>query len=112
MHCAAQRRQCLGAFALADIAQFGGDFIHRLLPANLFPLTLAALANALEDMVEPVGMLIEFDHGAALGAQLAAVDRIVGIAVKTNRVPIGHFDEHAAIGAAQPAKRALHVATE
>src|SRR5579863_1542906 len=63
-------------------------------------------------MVEPVGMFVKFNDGAALGAQPAVIDRVVRIAVEADRPPVIDFHKHAAVGATQPTQGALDLAAE
>ena len=69
----------LGAVLVADLEQLLGDLVHRLVPADLFPLALAALAYALERVEQALGVVrLPAGHDALL-ADVALVGLGTGV---------------------------------
>ena len=110
---AAERRDRLGAVARADLAELGGDLVERLLPGDPLPLVLAAGADALQRVVEAVGVIVQLDAGGALDAELALRDGVLLVAVEAHRMTgLVDLDQHPAVLGAERAERPPHVPAE
>src|SRR5581483_6872294 len=71
----------LSGIARTDRAQPAGGEVERLVPADGLELAAAALADALQRRRQPRRRMLVHDSGGTLGADDAAVHRMVGIAV-------------------------------
>ena len=60
-----------------------GDHLDRFLPADALPFAFAALADALERIQDPVGIVDLIDRRGAFGAQPAAAGRMQRVALRT-----------------------------
>ena len=70
-----------GAVGIPDFHQAGGDRLQRFLPGNRLPSALAAAAGALQRLFQPVGVGQALGRNPALVADVAAVQKAVGIAL-------------------------------
>ena len=99
----AQQGEGLGTFAVADVAELGGDLVHRLLPRDLLPASIAPPADPLQHMVHPVRVVVQFEAGRRLDAQLAGGGGVLEVADEPDRPVVLHLDEHPAASRAEPA---------
>ncbi len=88
----------LARIAPTDAAEPFGRGRERLLPFDLAELGGAALADPLQGLGQAGGCVVLHDPGRALGAEHAAVDRVVAVAldVADLAVPEMHLDAAAA----------------
>src|SRR5262249_48820911 len=77
---ATERRDRLGAVARPDLAELRRDLVERLLPADPLPAVLSALADPLQRVVEPVGVVVQLDARGALDAELPLRDGVLAVA--------------------------------
>jgi hypothetical protein len=78
---AAREGDRLSAPSLFQGIHLGSDLAERFIPARAAPLAFAARACAQQRIVEAAGVVELLDRGGTrLGAELAAVDRVGGIA--------------------------------
>ena len=98
----------VAAGALKGDDRFGADFIPRsadmlldhvvrLVPGNLLPLVLAALAHALQGVTQ-AGRVVDglVDHVQAAHAQTAAAELVVRVALDVVDLAVLHVEQHAA----------------
>ena len=88
------------------------DHVVRLVPGNLLPLVLAALAHALQGVAQASRVVDGLvDHVQAAHAQTAAAELVVRVALDVVDLAILHVEQHAATLVAAGA-RPLHVAVD
>ena len=82
----------------------GGD-AERLVPADLLELARAARAGAAQRRAQARGREVLHDAGGALGAEDAAVDRVVAVALDVAHLAAGQVHVDAAAAGAHVARR-------
>ena len=99
----------LGAVLVPQRSQALRHLVERLIPGDLLPFALAALARALERLLQAVGVVLEVFPTILLqaGAHVALVVRVVGIALDLHDAPVLLRAEHAAVQVAQETRRPL-----
>ena len=94
----ANKERCRAARSL-DGSEFGTDFRKRRFPVQRHP----AVTYPLHWTGQPVGIGLQIGDGIALRADMAARDRIVGVAAYTDDAAAVGFDQQSAIGFADVA---------
>ena len=90
--------RCRAARSL-DGSEFRTDFRKRRFPLQRHPV----FTHPLHWTGQPVGICFQIGNGIALGADMAARDRIVGVAAYTDDAAAVGFDQQSAIGFADVA---------
>jgi hypothetical protein len=95
----------------ADLRQPLGQDREGLLPGDRLELAGAALAARLaqQRLRQPRRRVLLHDAGAALGADHALVERMVGVAVDVAHLPVDHVHADAAAAGAHVAGGFLHL---
>jgi hypothetical protein len=78
-----------------------GDTVERLVPCHPLPPALAPGSHALERVEHPVGMVEPSDLVFALGADIALVVGVIGVALQPHHAPILDVRKHAAFAVAR-----------
>ncbi len=99
----------LARVVAADPRQPLGRRRQRLLPLDLLELARAARADALQGLCQPRRRVVLHDAGSALGAEHAAIDRVVRVAVDIDWLAAPEMDANAAAAGAHVTGRMLYL---
>ncbi len=89
----------IDAVSLADLYQSGGGGIQGLIPADVLPVVFSgSISHSLAGLSQAVRVLVDVSQGDRFGADMAAAQGVVVIALDGQNLRSLGFDDEAANG--------------